>query len=156
MKDWQKIAGQWHHVVRIYVVPLACDFLPNAQGGMRTLRSGLSSARHRGDYTDARVQVGRHRGPSTGRRECLMKKKVEIAIRIDGAESFYVLPDTYDPPGGGDIACVGLDAEVDAVIRTTTNIQKMERNIIRLLVATACNRTNADGKLEVLNSSAPD
>ena len=79
-----------------------------------------------------------------------MKKKVEIVIRIDGAESFYVLPETHDPPGLQDI-CHGLDAEVDAVIRTTTNIQKTEWNIIRVLVAMSCHRVKGDNSvLEVL------
>ena len=77
-----------------------------------------------------------------------MSKKVEIAIRIDGNESFYVLPDTFDPPSQD--MCHGLDAEVDAVIRTTTNVQKTEWNIIRLLVATACHRVGDDKKLEIL------
>jgi hypothetical protein len=77
-----------------------------------------------------------------------MSKKVEIAIRIDGNESFYVLPDTFDPPSQD--MCHGLDAEVDAVIRTTTNVQKTEWNIIRLLVATASRRADNVGRLEIL------
>lgn len=75
-------------------------------------------------------------------------KRVEIAIRIDGHESFYVIPEGYSPPDQH--ICHGLDEEVEAIIRATANIQKMEWNIIRLLVATASCRVDPKQKMEIL------
>jgi hypothetical protein len=79
-----------------------------------------------------------------------MKKKVEIAIRVDGQESFYVLPEGewLDPPSQD--FCHSLECEVEAIIRATTNVQKTEWNIIRLLVATASTRrVDPNVKLEI-------
>lgn len=66
-----------------------------------------------------------------------MKKKVEIAVRIDGQESFYVLPkeEWLDTPLQD--FCHGLAREVEAITRATSYVQGVEWNIIRLLVATA-------------------
>ena len=82
-----------------------------------------------------------------------MKKKVEIAIRVDGQESFYVLPETewLEPPHGP--GCHSIDCEVEAIIRATTNVQKTEWNIIRLLVALATTPRSGPNKhkpLEIL------
>ena len=79
-----------------------------------------------------------------------MKKKVEIAIRIDGQESFYVLPESEWLEGPNGLGCHTLDREVEAIWRATDNIQKAEWNIIRLLVATATTRRHSDDRLEIL------
>ena len=77
-----------------------------------------------------------------------MAKKVELVIRIDGQESIYVVPEGYEPPNQH--ICHSLDAEVEAIIRTTTNVQKTEWNIIRLLVATASAPRRSNKPLEIL------
>jgi len=71
-------------------------------------------------------------------------KKVELVVRIDGQECFYVVPEGYNPPNP-DISH-GLDAEVEAIIRTTTNVQETEWNIIRIMVAMASSRIHDKGK----------
>lgn len=76
-----------------------------------------------------------------------MKSKVEIAIRVDGQESFYVIPEGLERPGP---LCQSLDQEVEAIWRATDNIQKTERNIIRLLVAMASTPRNPNTPLEIL------
>lgn len=79
-----------------------------------------------------------------------MKKKVELVIRIDGQESFYVLPEDKWLDTQCGVGCHSLECEVEDIIRTTTNVQETEWNIIRLLVAFAATPREPNKRLEVL------
>jgi hypothetical protein len=65
-------------------------------------------------------------------------KRVEIAVRIDGNECFYVVPEGFNRADAG--ICHGLDAEVEEIIRSTVAIQGMETSIIRMMVVMASSR----------------
>lgn len=64
-------------------------------------------------------------------------KRVEIAIRIDGNECFYVIPEGFNRLSN---QCHGLDREVAETIRSTVAIQGMDTSIIRLMVVMASSR----------------
>ena len=77
-------------------------------------------------------------------------KRVEIAIRIDGNECFYVVPEGFNRIDAG--ICHGLDREVEEIIRSTIAIQGMETSIIRMMVVLASSRMKwpEDKRVEVL------